>query len=713
MKSIQLVFGAAAMFSSTAAAVVVFAQQAPPAALRGFAPSQVAAEQELEKKIRSFPDPTRAREYMKRMAAEPHHAGSPASKAVAEYSLKLLREWGFDARIEEFEALLPFPTQTLVEMTAPAKLRLKLKEPVIAADPDSGDRNQLPLYNAYSASGDVTAPLVYVNYGIPKDYEQLKKLGVDVKGKIVIARYGGSWRGTKPKVAAENGAVGCLIYSDPHDDGFFQGDVFPRGPFRPSTSAQRGSVMDMPVYVGDPLSPGWASEKGGRKLAREEAVTLMKIPVLPIPWAEAQALMENLGGKVAPPEWRGGMPMTYHLGGGSGDSSAPVMVRIKADFDWTSKPIYNVIATMKGSALPDEWVIYGNHHDAWVNGAGDPVSGAVALLETARAFSQLKATGWQPRRTLMFALWDAEEFGLIGSTEWVEKHRDELQKKAVAYFNTDSNTGGKLGAGGSQMLENFFAEVMRDIEDPGKGKSLLSIAEAPPEGAKEGKPFALGPLGAGSDYVAFVHHAGIPSLNLGFNKEGASGTYHSIYDSYEWFSRHMDKDFVYARVLAQVMATSMLRMSEASLVPHDFRAVARVVRTWAAEIKAQYPAIEMAGLMREIDALDAAAQRYQAAAAAPHGGLEEGNVSPANRRLIGAERALTRAAGLPGRTWYKHQLYAPGLYTGYSARTLPGIREAADLGKMADASEQARVLAGTLNEFTELVQEVTGTLLGR
>ena len=658
---------------------------------------------ELERKLRSYPDPLRAREYMKRMAAEPHHAGSPASKAVAEYTLGLLRQWGYDAKIAEFEALLPYPTQALVELTAPAKLRLKLKEPATSSDSDSGDRNQLPLYNSYSASGDVTAPLVYVNYGVPADYERLAKLGVDVKGKIVIARYGSSWRGTKPKVAAEHGAVGCLIYSDPRDDGFYQGDTFPNGPYRPAESAQRGSVMDMPVYVGDPLTPGWASVKGGRKLKRAEAATIMKIPVMPLSWTDAKPLLENLGGPIAPPEWRGALPLTYHIGAG------PAVVHLKTDFDWTSKPIYNVIARMPGATLPDQWVIYGNHHDAWVNGAADPVSGAIALLETARAFSQLKATGWQPRRTLMFALWDAEEFGLVGSTEWVESHQDELQSKTVAYFNTDMNTGGSLTAGGSPMLEKFFGDVIRDIEDPAKGKSLLDLAESPGENGTPGKPFALTALGAGSDYVAFVHHAGIPSLNVAFSGPGSSGTYHSIYDSYAWFSQHMDKDFQYARLLAQVVGTSMLRVSEAPLIPHDFLAVARVVREWVAEIKTQHDKLDLAEVIKAVDALDAAAARYQHASVKP----DPENVPNVNLVLIGAERALTRSAGLPGRSWYRHQLYAPGLYTGYSARTLPGIREAADLGKMDEAKQQVGVLANTLREFTALVDRAAAILTGR
>jgi N-acetylated-alpha-linked acidic dipeptidase len=646
---------------------------------------------DLEKQLRSYPDPTRAREYMKRMAAEPHHAGSPASKAVAEYALGLFKQWGFDARIEEFEALLPYPTETRVELIAPVKLRLQLKEPALPADPDSADRNQLPLYNAYSASGDVTAPLVYVNHGVPQDYARLEKLGVSVKGKVAIARYGGSWRGTKPKVAAEHGAVACLIYSDPHEDGYYQGDPFPIGPYRPAEGAQRGSVMDMPVAVGDPLTPGWASEKGGRKLRREEAATIMKIPVLPISWADAKPLLERLGGPVAPPEWRGALPITYRVGG------AAAVVRVKTEFDWTSKPIYNVIARMKGAAAPDEWVIYGNHHDAWVNGAGDPVSGAVALLETARAFSRLKATtDWQPRRTLVFALWDAEEFGLIGSTEWVEKHRDELQRKAVAYFNTDMNTGGKLSVGGSPLLETFFSEVIRDIDDPAKGKSLLALAEAPGEDGAPGKPFALGALGAGSDYVAFLHHAGIPSLNLGFAAAGSSGTYHSIYDSYAWFSQHMDKDFQYSRLLSQVVGTAMLRMSEAESLPYDFRAVARAVRHWAAEIEKQHN-LDLREVMEAAAKLEAAAEQ-----------LTGKGSSKRNQQLLAAERMLTRAQGLPGREWYKHQLYAPGLYTGYSAKTLPGIREAAEAGRMDEAKQEAAKVAESVRKLAESAASLSG-----
>jgi len=666
--------------------------QAP---VRGFSDDQAVALRALEQKLKAVPDPVRARAYMQKMAAEPHHAGSPAGKAVAEYALGLFQAWGFDAKIEVFEALLPFPTARSLEMTAPVKFKAKLAESVLKDDPDSGDKNQLPLYNAYSGSGDVAGLLVYVNYGIPDDYQRLRELNIDVKGKIVIARYGKSWRGTKAKTAQENGAAGCLIYSDPRDDGYYQGDVYPQGPYRPGASAQRGSVMDMPVLVGDPLSPGWASEPGGKRLKREEAISIMKIPVLPISWEEAKPLLEHLGGPVAAEEWRGALPLTYHVGPG------PATVRMKTDFDWTSKPVYNVVATMAGKELPDEWIIYGNHHDAWVNGASDPVSGAVALLETARAFAELKKQGWNPRRTLKFALWDAEEFGLIGSTEWVEKHRDELQRNAVAYINSDTNNGGKLGAGGVPMLETFFREVMRDNADPRSNKNLLALAE---EGKKE--RFKLSLMGAGSDYVAFLHHAGIASLNIGFNKAGGNGTYHSIYDSIAWFTANMDPDFQYSRALAQVMGTAILRIAQAPLLPFEFGTVESTVRAWAEEL-AEKKTADLGAVNQALNRLRTAAVEYEAAYAKSSAKLDPAKLAAVNRALREAERSLTDPAGLAGRPWYKHTLYAPGLYTGYSAKTLPGVREPSDVGRKAEARAGVAPLAAAIERLTGKVREAT------
>jgi len=687
-----------ALWLALAAAALPAQQKLPP--VRGFPPELLAQQRQLEDKARAIPDGGRARAYMKKMAAVPHHAGSPGSKAVAEYALGLFKQWGFDARIEEFEALLPFPTARVVEMTAPVQFRAKLSEPVMAEDPDSGDAGQLPLYNAYSASGDVSGPLLYVNYGIPADYARLEQMGIAAKGKIVIARYGKSWRGTKAKTAYEQGALACIIYSDPRDDGFWQGDVFPEGPFRPSASAQRGSVMDMPLYVGDPLSPGWASVKGSRRIDRAEAATLMKIPVLPLSYADAQPLLERLGGPVAPEDWRGALPVTYHVGPGD------AVVRVKTDFDWTSKPVYNVVATLTGSTQPEEWVIYGNHHDAWVNGAADPVSGAVALLETARAAAELHRTGWRPRRTLKFALWDAEEFGLIGSTEWAEQHAVELASKTVAYLNSDMNTHGGLSTGGSPLLEEFLRQVMRDVRDPSTAETLLAVRE-------KDRKLRVSPPGAGSDYVAFLHHLGIPVLNLGFNAPGSQGTYHSIYDSYAWFTKHMDRDFRYSRGFAQLMATAVLRLSEAVILPHDLSSLHRSLAAYAEELKKAHPKLNLSPVTARIDDLKDRSRQF---AEAYEQALPKAAGSPQlralNQKLTATERMLTRAAGLPGRPWYKHQIYAPGMYTGYSAHTFPGMREAADQGRMTEAREQIQVLADTLRSFNEHADQVI-TLLNQ
>ncbi|MDQ6707041.1 MAG: M28 family peptidase, partial [Acidobacteriota bacterium] len=362
--------------------------------IRGFPADALAAQKKWEEKARAIPEAARVGRYIQRMSDDPHLAGTPASKAVADYILGLMREWGLDARIEEFEALLPTPVSRTLEMVEPKKFRAKLQEPAIPEDKDSADANQVPTYNAYSGSGDVTAPVVYVNYGVPADYDYLAEHKVDVKGKIVIARYGGSWRGTKPKTAYEHGAVGCLIYSDPRDDGYFQGDVFPKGAFRPADGVQRGSVMDMVLYPGDPLSPGWASEKGSKRLPLSEAKTLMKIPVLPISYADARPLLENLEGPVAPENWRGALPFTYHLGPG------PTKARLQVEVDNSTHPLHDVIVRIPGTAFPDEWILYGNHHDAWVHGASDPASGAAPLLEVARTLSELLKQGWKPKRTI-------------------------------------------------------------------------------------------------------------------------------------------------------------------------------------------------------------------------------------------------------------------------------------------------------------------------
>ncbi|MEO7144619.1 MAG: M28 family peptidase [Bryobacteraceae bacterium] len=682
--------------------------------LRGYSESDSRAEREWETKARQIPSPARIRTYMERMSAQPHHAGSAADKAVAEYALGLLRDWGLDAHIENFEALLPYPTSRMLELVSPVKFRAKLKEPAIPEDKDSGDANQLPTFNAYSASGDVTAPLVYVNYGVPEDYEVLKRLGITVAGKIVIARYGKSWRGVKPKLAEEHGAVGCIIYSDPHEDGYFQGDVYPKGAFRPWEGVQRGSVVDMSIYPGDPLSPGWASEKGSRRLTMREAKTLMKIPVLPISYADAKPLLENLGGPVAPESWRGALPFTYHIGAG------PATVHLKLDFDWSTRSLNDVIAMIPGSDFKDQWIIIGNHHDAWVNGASDPVSGASSLLETARALATLRKNGWQPRRTIVFALWDGEEFGLIGSTEWAEKHQSELERKAVVYINSDSNGKGPLSASGSHSLENFVRGTLRDLTDPVSGKKLIDSARARHHRtgapAAEAHGFHLGPLGAGSDYVAFIDHEGISSLNLGFSGE-SEGVYHSIYDSMYWYTHFSDSDFIYGRALSQVTTTLVMRLAAAPLLPFQFGALARTVSTYVEEIQkaaaVNSATVDFRGLKEQLSRMETDSRAYDeqlSLAARRPQPLPPSQLAKVNETLYRAERFLTVPEGLPGRPWYKHQLYAPGLYTGYGAKTLPGVREAVEAQRWEEANKEAQVAASALKSFNTQIEDATAQL---
>lgn len=679
---------------------------------RGFPSAWVAQQKQWEEKVRAIPEAARIRTYMERMASEPHHAGSPGSKAVAEYTLGLLKEWGLDARIEVFEALLPYPGTRVVELVEPVRFRARLQEPVVAEDRDSGDARQLPTYNAYSASGDVTAPLVYVNYGIPEDYEYLKRQGIEVKGKIVIARYGKSWRGTKPKVAAENGAVGCIIYSDPRDDGYFQGDVYPLGPFRPPHGVQRGSVMDMPLYVGDPLSPGWASEPGSKRLRIEEAATLMKIPVLPMSYDDATALLRELGGPVAPENWRGALGFTYHVGPG------PAKVRMKLEFDWTTKPLYNVVASIRGSEFPEQRVLYGNHHDAWVNGASDPLSGASALLETARALAELRKAGWQPKRTIQLALWDGEEFGLIGSTEWVEKHKADLQQSLVAYVNSDSTGKGRIGAAGSHSLETFLKELLADVNDPLSGKPLIEGARDRREGAARESEFRLGALGAGSDYVAFLDHAGIASLNLGFSGEGGGGVYHSIYDSFSWYTKFSDGDFTYGRTFSALNAILLMRLADAALLPFEFTGLHRTVEGYLKEIakivEKESGKVDWKGLKAELARLAAAAKNYEAeyqAALRRWSSPAKDKAAAVNVAIYQTERALA-GSGLPGRPWYRHQLYAPGQYTGYGVKTLPGVREAAEAKQWEQANEQSREVAKALRALTAELARIAAMLHG-
>jgi len=671
---------------------------------------------------------------MKRLSARPHHVGSPYDKENAEWILSRFKEWGWDAHIENFEVLFPTPKERLVELVEPTKFTAKLEEPAVPEDPTSSQHDeQLPTYNAYSADGDVTGPLVYVNYGVPEDYEQLERLGISVKGAIVIARYGGSWRGIKPKVGAEHGAVGCLIYSDPRGDGYFQGDVFPAGAFRPREGVQRGSVMDDTLYPGDPLTPGVGATKDAKRLPLEDVQTITKIPVLPISYGDAQPLLAALKGPMAPEQWRGALPFPYHLGPG------PAKVHLKVKSNWDIKTLYDVIARVGGSEYPDEWVVRGNHHDAWVNGAEDPISGLVAELEEARAFGELLKQGWKPKRTLIYCAWDGEEPALLGSTEWAEEHADELSRHAVAYLNSDSNGRGYLFMGGSHSLEKFINGVARDIEDPEKKISVwkrsqlrrIEGASSPEERqeARERPDLRIGALGSGSDYGAFVDHLGIASLDLGYGGEGGGGVYHSIYDDFYWYTHFSDTSFVYGRALAQTAGTAVMRLADAELLPFDFSDFTDTIHKYTDDLKKLLkskqdevreqnkeieegvftatadpqksfvppkpeevpPYLNFAPLENATDALTQSAQRYRKAVekANANGGaaLAGAPLSPLNALLVQSERKLTSPEGLPGRPWYKHEIYAPGVYTGYGVKTMPAVRESIEQKKWKQADE--------------------------
>ena len=724
--------------------------------LPGFAGGSSRPQREWEQAFRALPDPRVMRDAMQRLTARPHHVGSPYDKDNAEWMLARLEQWGLDAQIERFDVLFPTPKERLVEMLEPTAFTLRLDEPVLAVDATSDQKSeQLPTYNAYSADGDVTAPLVYVNYGLPEDYEQLERLGVSVEGAIAIARYGNAWRGIKPKVAAEHGAVGCIIYSDPRDDGYFGGDVFPVGPMRPKDGVQRGSVMDAPLYPGDPLTPGVGATPGAVRLDRKDAATITKIPVLPISYGDAQPLLAALTGPLAPVEWRGALPITYHVGPG------PARVHMRLQFNWDLKPVYNVIARIPGAVHPDEWIIRGNHHDGWVNGADDPVSGTVALLEEARAFATLAKRGWKPARTLVYCIWDGEEPMLLGSTEWVETHADELRQHAAVYINSDSNGRGFLGMGGSHSLEHFVNDVARAIDDPEakmsvwKRKQLQRIATAKSAEAhaeiRERGDLRIDALGSGTDYTAFLDHLGIATLDLGFGGADDGGVYHSIYDDFYWYTHFADTNFVYGVAMAQTIGTTVMRLAGADVLPFDFTGTADTARVYVKELRELLktrqetigernrqieegvfratndprrptvapktetvpPYLNFAPLDNAVDALTDSARRYRAAVDAWLNADARPTAEAAgalDRLLIDSERALTSAAGLPRRPWFKHLLYAPGVYTGYDVKTMPGVREAIELKRYPEADQEIVRVAQALTAQAALVDRATASV---
>lgn len=736
--------GVACLAALGAESICVAAAGAPD--LQGFSSNAAAQEAALEARFDADINAAELREWMQHMAAEPNQVGAPHDKANAEFQLAKFKEWGFDASIETFQVLYPTPKEVLVELTAPTHFKAKLSEPPVDGDPATArTKDELPPYNAYGGDGDVSGELVYANQGMPDDYKELERQGVSVKGRIVLTRYGGGWRGLKPKLAYEHGAVGCLIYSDPRDDGYAQGEVYPKGGYRPKDAVQRGSVQDMTLYSGDPLTPGVGATANAKRLAIKDAKTILKIPVLPISYADAEPLLAALGGRTAPAHWRGGLPLTYRIGPG------PAKVHMKVVSDWSQKTLYDVIAKIRGSAEPDRWLIRGNHHDGWVFGAADPLSGQVALMAEAKAIGKLVKEGFKPRRTLVYASWDGEEPGLIGSTEWAETHATELKAKAALYVNSDVNARGFLRAEGSHALQHFVSEAARDVKDPETQVSVLTRAlaarrvaafESPgSEGKAAGMDLTLGALGSGSDYTPFLQHLGVNALDLGFGGEADYGVYHSAYDSFEHYRRFVDPKFEYGVALAKVAGRVMLRASQAEILPGlqtDFassiagfdeelhkladgmRAKSRELdklldddafklasdpttpRTAPARVD-DVPYLNFSSLDNAINKLEQSAKAFDK----EYARLSQSDEASAaaereriNATLTSLEQTLTDEKGLPGRPWFQHMIYAPGMHTGYGVKTLPGIREAIEERRWDEANQYIGVVARAINAYS-------------
>lgn len=715
-----------------------------------------AAEAALDASVRAEDQ----RAWIERMASAPNHVGSAHDRANAEFLLARFREWGWDARIESFDVLYPTPVSTRLEVVAPERIVLGGQEPAIPGDPGAPDATgTLPPYMVFQGDGDVTGELVYVNYGMPDDYLALARRGVDVRGKIVIARYGVGWRGLKPKLAYEHGAVGCLVYSDPFDDGYARGATYPDGGARPEGGVQRGSVADMTLYPGDPLTPGAASLPGAKRLARADAGPILKLPALPISYRDARQLLSRLGGPVAPPAWRGALPFTYRLGG-----TDSVKVRLAVQSEWTTKPVNNVIAVLKGARHRDEWVIRGNHFDAWNFGAWDPLSGLAAMLSEAKALGALAKTGWRPARTIVYAAWDGEEPGLLGSTEWAERHADELREKAVLYVNTDSNGRGFLSAGGSASYRQLVSAVAKDVHDPQTGATVAArrraairagafdrtggADEATKAAAEIGDDLPLDALGAGSDFVAFVHHLGVPALSLGFGGEHEGGTYHSIYDNYRQFTSFVDPELKYGVALSQFVGRVVLRVADVETPPRRFGDVATGFSAALGEIKklveqrrtdderrvrlvadgafrlasdprepvtapADVPAtppVNFAVLEQAIERLRIASTAFDGAYLARGDTLAPAQRQRLNVQLHDIDQLLLDERGLPGRPWYRNLVVAPGRLSGYTAKTLPGVREAIEDRRFDELETCIARVAVVIDAYATRLDEARRTI---
>lgn len=715
------------------------------------------AQAELETTYSDSLDAKNLRTWMEQMTTRPHHAGAPKTLENALFMVERFRSWGFEAQIKTYYVLFPTPVKRSLTLNKPTKYTASLTEeiqddtPVGKAIREEG----LPPFNAYSADGKVTANLVYVHQGLPADYEELERRGIDVTGKIVIAQYGGSWRGIKPKLAHEKGAIGCIIYNEPQDDGYGPGPGYPEGAYKHESAVQRGSIYDLPRRPGDPLTPYYGSTELADRIPREEAETLVPIPTLPISSSDARPLLEALGGDVVPSNWRGALPITYRTGG-----VGQAEVTLETKFDWKNVPAHNVIAKMEGSRYPEEWVIRGNHHDAWVIGATDPISGIVAMLEEARAIGELARSGWRPKRTLVYCAWDAEEPGLLGSTEWVEDNAEELDEKAVAYINTDGNSRGFLSISGSHAFEPLAAAVADTVIDPQSGVSvaerrqsylLVEGTDKQKATARKSASLKMGALGSGSDYSAFIQHMGIASFNVRFGGEGVGGEYHTAFDTFDHYTRFKDPEFAYGVALADVCGRLTLRLANADLLPFAFDTTAKTVSEYVDDVieladkkrdeiekfnaliddghferaadptkafsvpekREPVPHLNFAPLLNARDTLDEAAAEY--AEIRKRIDNEKNEIDPdtlarINKFMFQSERAFTNPDGLPRRPWFRHQIYAPGYYTGYGVKTLPGIREGIEERNYYEAEEQIQETADAIFRFASMVTAINNAL---
>ena len=713
--------------------------------LFGFDANSSAQQRQMEEQFDELIDRAEMDRWLQDFSSEAHHVGSPKSKENAEAIADLLRSWNYDVEIAEYEVLFPEPVTRELELVAPNRFTASLTEDPVESDASTSNTdNLLPPYNAFSIGGEVEAELVFVNYGTPADYELLERYGISVAGKIALSKYGGSWRGIKPKLAGEMGAVGTLLSIQTQLMMAMGPAMYTQmAPIKMTVGVQRGSVMDMPTYPGDVLTPGVGATGDVNRLRREDAPTITQIPVLPISYRDALPLLEAMGGAVVPEAWRGGLPITYHLGPG------PARVRLKLEFDWKMVTAYNVIARMEGTELPDQWVIRGNHHDGWNHGAADPLSGIVAMLAEAKAVSRLAQSGYPPARTIVYAAWDAEEPGLIGSTEWAEHHAEELQEHAVVYLNTDGNGRGFVNVGGSHVLERFFNEVMEDVEDPQTGVSVQERrraniringrSEKIRNEAKNRSDLRISPLGSGSDYTPFLQHLGIASANMGFGGHSGGGSYHTMYDTYEHYTKWIDPGLVYGQTLAQFAGRATLRLANAPRLPFDFQGFTNNVAGYIEEIEAladdmrdktatdnqdiregvygiildptksfgpplpkpEIPHFNFAPLKNALARLEGSADAYQtlATSGAPASAHH-------NYLLYTSERELIREEGLAGRPWYKHHIYAPGFYTGYGVKTIPGVREAIEQRQFDQVAGQIEIAAQVLTNLTVRLDEL-------